>query len=79
MSLVRNLCGSIGETSPNSRAHQQRSIPPNPTHPPNTMEGLVLEGWRISPAGPHEAGPSNWVDRAQEQALMICKVFWILG
>lgn len=46
-------------------------MPPNEFHyvQTNTLEDLVAKGWPIAPPGPQEAGPSNWVDRAHEQAL----------
>ena len=64
--LVRSLCGGkdiLRQTTQPLSPHDENPIPPN------TLEGLVLEGWALVPPGPQEAGPSNWVDRAQEQAL----------
>ena len=64
--IASRLCGSFGNPRPVS---PQLLTTPNNQDQVNTLEGLVAQGWPIEPPGPQEAGPSNWVDRAQEQAL----------
>lgn len=69
--IVRNLCGSLCESRPPSPNNHHMDQTYNP---PKTLEGLIVGGWQLSPPGPHEAGPSNWEARAQEQAINTIQV-----
>lgn len=65
--LVRNLCGSFSDERTSPQINHQS---PHADHnPPNTLEALIVGGWPITPPGPQEAGPSNWVGRAHERAV----------